>query len=278
VPAVPESAHDPERGEDLHQRIGGLVGAVVLQRQREQPVVDTVEALGLVRFPSECLDDLRAGEAFVEQDVELGDLLLRSLVDPVQPAPDGAHGDAHEREDDQRDEGQPPLADEHHGDERDDHGHLPHGHDHDRGGHARQAIDVGDDARHQVGGVHVGEEGQRHLLDVPVERATQGGHDPFADGGHHVRLPIARGGLDEVGAEEHERQDAQHRDVAPDEDVVHGGLHEPGDGAFHGGHDQRQHAAEHEGADVGAEIDEQAAIDPDDPADHARPRRSTSRR
>ena len=74
--AVPERAHQAERAHDLHQRLGELVGPVVLQGEAHQPVVDVVEALLLERFAAEGLDDLRACERLLQHHVQLGDLLL----------------------------------------------------------------------------------------------------------------------------------------------------------------------------------------------------------
>ncbi len=134
VPAVPERAHDTDRGDDLHERLGDLVGAMVLEGQREQAIVHAVETFGLVRLATERLDDLGAGQRLVQQHVELGDLLLRALVDPIEPAPDRPHDHADEREHEQRNERQAPLAREHDDHERQHERHLADGHDEHGGG------------------------------------------------------------------------------------------------------------------------------------------------
>jgi len=61
-PPYPERAMMAE-GAAPHERVGDLVGAVVLERQAEQPLVHAVEALGLVGLASERLDDLHPEKA-----------------------------------------------------------------------------------------------------------------------------------------------------------------------------------------------------------------------
>ncbi len=274
VAAVQQRAHEAEGGQHFHERLGDLVGAVVLERQVEQPAVHPLEALGLVTLAAEGLDDLHARERFVQQHVQLGDLLLRALVDTVQPAADRPHGQSDEGKDDQRDHGQPPLAHYHDRQQRDDHGDLPDGHDQHRGGHAGQPVDVGDDPRHQLGGVQAGEERQRHPLDVRVERVAQGGDHALADGGHQIGLAVAREPLDQVGPQQQQGNDLEHVLVPADEDVVERGLDQPGDRALHPGHDERQQRAQHQHGEVRPHERQQATVDEQD-VSHARPAAAT---
>jgi hypothetical protein len=277
MPAVPERPHDAERGQDLHEWLGDLVGPMVLEGQVEQSAVDAVEALGLVGLAPEGLDDLHARERLVQQHAQLGDLLLRALVDTVEPPADAPHRQAHEREDQDRDDRQPPLPHRHHPQQRDHHRQLAEGHDEDRGGHAGQPVDVGDDARHQLGRVQVGEERQRHRLDVRVEIAPQPGHHALADRRHQVGLAVASRPLEEIGAEQQERDDAQHGRVVADEDLVHRRLHEPGDRAFHGRHDEGQRGADHQRRHVGAHQRQQPPVH-DHRVSHAGTSAASSRR
>ena len=119
---------------------------------------------------------------------------------------------------------------------------LAHRHDEHGRGEPREAIDVGDHARHQLGGVQRGEEGQRHALDVRVQLAADAGDDPLADRGHQVGLAEAADALEQVDAEHGEREELEHDDVALEEDVVHGGLDEPGRHALGGGDDEGEEA------------------------------------
>ncbi len=111
------------------------------------------------------------------------------------------------------------------------------------------------------------EERQRHRLDVPVERATQRRDDALADGGHEIGLAVARHAFHHVRTEQQEGDQRQHRDVAPDEDAVHGRLHQPGDRALHRRHHKRKRTAEQQNRQVGLEMDEQPAVDRDAGAD-----------
>ena len=77
------------------------------------------------------------------------------------------------------------------------------------------------------------EERQWHVLDVDVEVVPELRDHALADRRHQVGVAVAGGALEHERPEEQERDDPQHRHVAPDEDVVHGGLHEPRDRAFH---------------------------------------------
>src|SRR5206468_8158577 len=97
--AVPEGAHDAEGGQHFHEWVGDLVGAVILERKGQEPAVDAVEAVDLVRLAPERLDDLRPRERLVEEHVQLGDLLLRPFVDAIEPPADGAYRHADEGDD-----------------------------------------------------------------------------------------------------------------------------------------------------------------------------------
>ena len=229
VAAVPDGAHDAHRAQDLHERLGEQVHALVLQGQAQEAVVDPVEALLLEALAPEGLDDLVAGEGLLQHDVQLADLLLRSLGDLVELASERAEEHAHRGEDDHGDEGEHPLPHEHHGEEGHDGRDLTHDHDEHGGGEAGEAVDVVDHADHQLGRVHLRVERQRHALDVTVELAPDAGDHALAHRGHEVGLAVASHALDDVGAEEHERDELEHDEIPLHEDVVEGGLDEPGD-------------------------------------------------
>jgi hypothetical protein len=132
--------------------------------------------------------------------------------------------------------------------------HHEHG-----GGQAGEPVDVGDDAGHQLGGVQGGEERQRHALDMRVDLAADTRDHSLAHRGHQVGLTETRGPLDEVDAEEGEGDELQHEEIAPAEDPVHGGLHQPGDHALRRRHQQRESGAHRESAPVLAKVRQQAA-------------------
>jgi len=259
--AVPERAHDADRRQHLHERVGDLVGAVVLEGQVEQTAVDVIESRDLVRLTPERLDDLGPREHLMKEHVELGDLQLRALVDPVEPAADRPHGDADEGKDDQRDHGEPPVAHEHDGRQRHDHHQLPDRHHQHRRGQARQPVHVRDYARHELGRVVAGEERQRHPLQVRVEVATQARDHALADRGHQVGLAVAGQPLGRVGGEEQQRDDPEHRLVAPDEYAVHGRLDEPGDRALHRGDDHREQRADDQRGQVRPQVGDEAPVE-----------------
>ena len=277
IPAVPEGGHDAERARDLHQGFGDLVGAHVLERQGEKPIVEGVEALLLVALAPERLDDLGPAERLVQQHGELAHALLGALVDLVEPPPDRPHDERDEGERDERGQGERPLTRDHDDEEGHDRPQLAHGHDEDAGGEPREPGHVGQDPGHEVRRVDVGEERERHGLDVRVELAAQARHDPLAGGGHQVRLEVAREALDDVHREERERDQLQHDRVAPDEDIVHHRLDEPRREALHRRDDERQAAPEEQDRDVRAEVGEEAAVGTERQP-HAPARAATSRR
>ena len=258
--AVAQREHHAEGAGDLHQRLGDLVGPHVLERQPEQALVDGVEALLLVALASERLHDLRAGERLVEEDRELGHPLLGALVDLVQAPADDAHDERDEGKRDQRARREHPLAGEHHDQQRHDRAGLPDRHDEQPGGDPRQPAHVGEHARHEVGGVDAGEERQRHALDVDIEVAPQRGHDLLADRCHEIGLQVTGDALDDVGGEERQRDQLQHEQVALDEDVVHGRLHQPGDGAVHGRDQQGEQGADDQHRAVRPHVGQQPPI------------------
>ena len=98
---------------------------------------------------------------------------------------------------------------------------LAHRHDQHGGGQPREPVDVGDHARHQLGGVQRGEEGERHALDVGVELAADAGDDALAHRRHQVGLAEAADALEQVGAEQGEGMSLSMMHVALEEDVVH---------------------------------------------------------
>jgi hypothetical protein len=98
------------------------------------------------------------------------------------------------------------------------------------------------------------EEGEGHRLDVRVEVAPEARDHPLADGRHHVRLPVPAEALQDVDAQDEERQQLQHREIAPDEDLVHRRLHEPGNKAVGAGDDDGQEAPGNEPGPVGPDV------------------------
>jgi hypothetical protein len=97
VAPVPERAHDADGAQHLHERLRGLIGAVVLEGEAEELIVDAVEALLLELLAAEGLHDLGAGEGLLEHHVELRHRLLGALVDLVELASQRADGDGHRR-------------------------------------------------------------------------------------------------------------------------------------------------------------------------------------
>ena len=254
VAAVPDCAHDAHRAEDLHERLGEEIHALVLQGEAQEPIVDPVEALLLKALAPESLDDLVAGEGLLQHDVQLADLLLRSLGDLVQLPSERPEEHAHRGEDDHRDEGEHPLPDEHHGEEGHDGGELADGHDEHGGGEAGEAVDVVDHADHQLGRVHLRVERQRHALDVSIELAPDAGDHALAHRGHQVGLAVASHALDDVRAQEHERDELEHDEVPLQEDIVEGGLDQPGDEPLGAGHHEGEGAPDDEPMKIGPEI------------------------
>ncbi len=258
VAAVPERPHDRERAQHLHQRLRHLVDAAVFQGQAQEPVVDRVEALLLEPFAAERLDDLGAGEGLLQHHVQLGDLLLGAPVDLVELAADDAHRDAHDREHRDRDQGEHPLSQEHDGEQGRDRPHVSHRHHQHGGGEAGQAVHVGHHPGHQIPRVQGGEERQRHRLDVRVELAPDARDHALPHGGHEVGLAEAARALQQVGPEQGEGDDPQHRHVALQEDVVHGRLHQPGDQGLRPRDQQREQPAHHQDRPVGPQVGQQA--------------------
>ena len=254
VPAVPDGAHDPQRPQHLHEGLGQLVDAVVLEGESQEAVVDAVEAVLLEALAAEGLDDLVPGEGLLQNDVELAHLFLRALPDLVELAADGTEQHADGGEDEDGDQRQYPLAKEHDGEEGGNGADLAHAHHEHRGRQPRQAVHVVDDTGHQLRRMDLRVEGQRHALDMAVELPPDAGDHALADGRHQVGLPVAPKPLDDVGAEEHEGKDLEHEEVALDEDVVQRGLDEPGDETLAGRHHQGHGAAQDEQGQVGPEI------------------------
>ena len=258
---VPEDAHQPEGRQNLHDGLGQLVDSAVLQRQLEQPAVDQIEPGLLVRLATEGLDDLGAGQRLLEDRVQRGDLLLRPAVDGVEPPAHGADREPDQGEGDQGEEREPRLLRQHDGEERDHGADLPERHDQNLGRQTGQAAGIDHDAGHEVGGVPALEERERHGLDVRVEVAPEGRDHPLADGGHHVRLAVPPHALDDVDPEDEEREELQHRQVAPDEDLVHGRLHEPGDEPVGAGDHDGQETPGDEPGPVGTDVRKEALED-----------------
>jgi hypothetical protein len=71
---------------------------------------------------------------------------------------------------------------------------------------------------------------------MAVELAANAGHHALAHRGHEIGLAKAPEALEEIGAEEGEGNELEHHEVALDEDLVHGRLHQPGDESLRARH------------------------------------------
>jgi hypothetical protein len=89
---------------------------------------------------------------------------------------------------------------------------------------------------------------------VTVELAPDAGDHALAHRGHEVGLAVASHALDDVGAEEHEGDELEHDEIPLQEDVVEGGLDQPGDEPLRAGHHEGEGAPDDEPVEIGPEI------------------------
>ena len=273
VAAIEEDGHDGEGAGDLQERLAQLVRPDVLERELQEALVEAVEAPLGVALAAEDLDDLDAREGLLEEDGQLGHLLLLALVDAVEAPADHLHHQRDERKGDEGGQGEEGFAHQHHRDQGHDGARVAHDLDEHRRRQAGQPRHVVQHPGHQLRGVRAAEEGQGHALDVHVEIAAQGRDHPLSHGGHEGPLEVAGHALHHVGADHGQGDELEHEQVAPDEDLVHGRLHQPGDGAFHGpGHDGEE-AAHDQAGHVRAQVRGQPPKGPDEER-HARPLRA----
>ena len=136
-----------------------------------------------------------------------GELALPVAGDAAAFGPDPAAHPDEERQHDQRRDGQPPVEDGHR-DDGGDHGGRVGDQRGGGGGDGRlHAADVVGDARLHLAGAGLGEEGERHALQVRVDGGAQVVHDPLADLGGHVGLGDAERA---VGDRHHDHAEGEH--------------------------------------------------------------------
>ena len=162
VAAVEEDAHDGQGAGDLQEGLAQLVGPDVLERQLQQALVEAVEAPLGVALAAEDLDDLGSREGLLEEDGQLGHLLLLALVDAVEAPADHLHHQRDEGKGDQGGQGEEGLAHQHHRHQGHDGSRVAHDLDEHRRRHAGQPRHVVQHPRHQLRRVRAAEEGQGH--------------------------------------------------------------------------------------------------------------------
>ena len=152
--------------------------------------------------------DARNGQRLLGQRGELGERLLRLARDPPARAADPPRQVDEDRHHGEREHGQLP-GQQHHRDDGAQYDHDVRDERRDRvRDDALHAADVVLQPRLQIAGARVGEETERHRLQVLVEAVPEVLHHVLADDGRQVGLPDA----DRSG-------DQRHRDHHADEDV-----------------------------------------------------------
>ena len=138
-----------------------------------------------------------------------GHLLLALRGDLLALAADAAADPHEDRQQEQRDDGQPPVEGEHRDDGGDHAGEV--GDQRGRGGGdgGLHAADVVGDAGLHLAGAGAGEERERHALQVAVDGGAQVVHDALADGGGDQRLQTPKTLVTTAIADHAEREQAQ---------------------------------------------------------------------
>src|SRR5579875_2519648 len=194
VDRQPRAAEPHERGTDDDHRIDRGDEPPADHRepdlQLHQAGRDAVEARTFEGLTDERLDQRDPGDrkGFLRQALDLVATLTRPLADLVHPSPDGREREGHQRDDRERDERETPVEDEDRRD-RGDHGREVGDDRRERpGDDVVDVVDVVRDAVHDLTGLRVREEGQRHPVQMRDEAGPDVAHDPFAD--QRVQIPL----------------------------------------------------------------------------------------
>ncbi len=97
-----------------------------LSERLQQALVEAVEAALGVALAPEDLDDLGAREGLLEEDGQLGHLLLLALVDAIEAPADHLHHQRDEGKGDEGGQGEEGLAHQHHRDQGHDGSRVAH--------------------------------------------------------------------------------------------------------------------------------------------------------
>ena len=134
--------------------------------------------------------------------VQVGEMALALGGDrPAHPGDPAGQPDRR-RQDDEREQRQPPAQRGHRDRRPDDRGDVRRGRRGGRGDHRLHAADVVGQPRLHLAAAGAGEEAERLPLQVREDRRPQAVHDPLADGGGQPRLDDAEDGGDD-GDREH---------------------------------------------------------------------------
>ena len=213
VAAEPDDQGDGDAADELHQRVLHAAEAGVLDDDREEGADLVAEALALVLFAAEGLDDAVAGDGLVEDVGDVGGLLLgpgAQLAEDPAELDDRVGGD---RQDDEGEHRQLPVHVEDDAEEDDDLEEVAQGADQGVGDRLLHQGDVGDDARDQGPGRHVVEERQRLAVDMLEDLDPQVADDRLADLFEEKVVEIVADALEEEDQDDDQRQDVEEEDV-----------------------------------------------------------------
>ncbi len=256
--AQPQDDEPSEPEEERHARIEQALEPDEAPVAAQELLVGVREALELLLLLPVRLDDADAREGLLRNRAEVGELRLDLLEPRVNGSAEVAHRQRHERQRDERDQGQSHVDREHQPDgdnEQEDGAHRIH---QGRSDHHAHGAQVAGRAGHQVAGPVGLIEGQRQALEVPEEVVAD------------VVLDVARRADDDPPHEEAEdAADDRHADGEQrvDEQLARGDaarqvvdrmLQNPGAGQLDTGRRQRADQADRDRASAPAHIRQQA--------------------
>ena len=172
MPAVPEDADEPDRGEEIDQRQEVRAQAGLVDRTVEHVVGFTGEALLLQTFRAEALHDTHTRHALFDDARQVGELLLQREPDGIHAARETRRRDVQERQRREREQREQRTRQHEHDDDRD---HRQHARDRERDQQhdLLDLLDVGVRVRHQLTGLRVVVEREVQTLQVRDESHAQ---------------------------------------------------------------------------------------------------------
>ena len=261
-PAVDDDQRDGGAGRDLgggKGERGVLLG--LLPGARHARVL-ALEAAPLVRLAPEGLHDAVPEDRLLQQRGQAAGLALPLAAVAAHLAPEAPERVERERQADEAEGRQDRVEPEGHGHERDDAETAAH--DGHRGLDERVAHEdrVGGDPGDDVPAGAPREPRLRERQQMAVHVVAQVAHHAQADRGREVALQEAEGGAQQREAHDQPDEHPEHPLVAVVEDVVEDALEQQRDRAVERAEEHHREEREPHPAAVGAQVAEQAPVDP----------------
>ena len=260
--AVPDDKGDAQASEELHDRRREAAGNHGAHFHFEKGLGLFLETGLFMGLAAEGLDDLVAGDSFVQKDIQVGHGLLAAGGGPTHPAAELDHREKSHGQDHQGEDGHFPVPVEDDPDQPQNGERVFQAAGHGKRNHGLDHIHIVGDAAHEDPGLLFLKKGDRQVLDPIVEPGSQPQDDALAHEAHQVFLGVHARAAQQVDNDHRRRDQRQHALVAAEKNIVQDRFDQVGRAGRGGGDDQHTDHRQSESAPVFTHQCDQLAVAP----------------